>query len=257
VGRVDIGCSGWSYAHWRDPVYGGRAARCWLELYAERFRTVEVNTSFYRLPRRSMVAGWVDRTPEDFRFSVKASRYLTHIRRLRDVRDGTRRLLERIEPLLEARRLDALLWQLPPNFERDDARLASALEEMPTGIRNTIEFRHRSWFCPPVLRLLRQAGAGLAIGDDPSRPYQLHRPTARLVYVRLHRGSRGRRGNYSPRELDDWAERVRRWSRRHDVLVYFNNDWEAFAVANAVGLERRVSARSSTSARAGRRRPRP
>ena len=236
VGRVDIGCSGWSYAHWRAPVYRDRPARCWLELYAECFRTVEVNTSFYRLPRRSTVAAWVDQTPGDFRFSVKASRYLTHIRRLQGVRDGTRRLLERIQPLVDAARLDALLWQLPPNLERDDARLATALEEMPSDLRNAIEFRHASWFCPPVLRLLREAGVSLVIGDDPSRPFQLHRTTARLVYLRMHRGARGLRGNYSPRELDEWAARIRRWSRRHDILVYFNNDWEAFAVHNACAL---------------------
>jgi uncharacterized protein YecE (DUF72 family) len=240
VGRVGVGCSGWSYQHWRDPVYGGRPARCWLGLYAERFPTVEVNASFYRLPRRSTVAAWVDRTPGDFRFAVKASRYLTHIRRLEGVREGSRRLFECLEPLVESKRLTALLWQLPPTFERDDRRLAAALEEMPRHVRNAIEFRHRSWFCAPVLRLLRDAGATLVIGDDPARPYQLHRTTAGLVYVRLHRGARGRRGNYSPAELDRWAGRIRRWSRRHEVLVYFNNDWEAFAVRNALDLEKRL-----------------
>jgi uncharacterized protein YecE (DUF72 family) len=244
VGRVDIGCSGWSYAHWRDTVYGGRPARCWLELYAARFPTVEVNASFYRLPQRSTVAAWADQTPDDFQFSIKASRYLTHIRRLGGVREGTLRLLDRLQPLVESRRLSALLWQLPPAFERDDRRLASALEAMPEGIRNAIEFRHPSWFCARVLRLLREAGATLVVGDDPSRPFQLHRTTAELVYVRLHRGTRGRRGNYSPRELDEWASRIRRWSTRHDVLAYFNNDWETFAVRNALDLQHRLPVRT-------------
>src|SRR5438067_1444807 len=122
--RVRIGCSGWNYDDWRGRLYPERQPkRRWLELYAARFDTVEVNTTFYRLPKRDAVAAWVDQTPQGFVFAVKASRYLTHIKRLRDLGDGIARFYERIEPLRDAGRLGPVLWQLPANFHRDDERL--------------------------------------------------------------------------------------------------------------------------------------
>jgi uncharacterized protein YecE (DUF72 family) len=239
---VRIGCSGWSYAHWRGPVYHGRPAREWLGLYAGLFDTVEVNATFYRLPRRRTVESWAEGTPDGFRFAVKTSRYLTHVRRLSGVRAGWSRMFSRVEPLAEAAKLAAVLWQLPPTFPRDDARLAAALHQLPQGYRHCFEFRHASWFCPEVLDVLRRAGAGLVIGDDPSRPFQLHEVTSDLVYLRLHRGSRGRRGNYAPSELAEWAQRVRLWAQDGDVVVYFNNDWEGFAVRNALRLRELLGA---------------
>ena len=241
MGRPWIGCSGWNYASWREPVYERRPASRWLEHYATLFDTVEVNASFYRLPRRSAVAHWVEQTPDGFLFAVKASRYLTHIKRLRDLAQGWALLAERIEPLMEAGRLGPLLWQLPATFRRDDARLAEALAALPPG-RHAFEFRHPSWFGPPVERLLRRHGVALVIGDHPQRPFQTHIHTTDWTYVRLHHGHRGRRGNYSPRELDEWAARIRRWRRRGDVFVYLNNDWEAFAVRNATTLRRELGA---------------
>jgi uncharacterized protein YecE (DUF72 family) len=239
---IRIGCSGWNYADWREPVYHGRPAREWLALYAESFSTVEVNSSFYRLPRRTAVAGWADATPPGFVFAVKVSRYLTHIRRLADAADGYRRLFERIEPLAETDKLGPLLWQLPENFRRDDDRLARALAELPAG-RHCFEFRHPSWFCRPVYRLLREAGAALVTADDARRPLPEHEHTARWTYARFHYGRRGRRGNYSESELRDWAGVVRRAGRRGDVYGYFNNDWEGFAVRNARALARFTSRR--------------
>jgi uncharacterized protein YecE (DUF72 family) len=233
---VLIGCSGWSYAHWREPVYHGAAAGRWLGLYAERFPTVEVNASFYRLPSMRMARGWAERAPEGFVFAVKMSRYVTHIRRLRDVPENVALLMERIEPLAEAGKLGPLLWQLPESFQRDDERLAGALRALPPG-RNCFEFRHASWFCPEVRRMLADAGVALVVGDHPQRPFQTLEPTADWAYVRFHYGTRGRRGNYSEAELRDWAERIRGWSRRGDVYVYFNNDWEAFAVRNAERMQ--------------------
>jgi uncharacterized protein YecE (DUF72 family) len=219
-------------------VYHGAPARRWLALYAERFPTVEINSTFYRLPRRSAVAGWVAEAPEGFVFAVKVSRYLTHIRRLRDVRDGCGRLLERLEPMIDADELGPLLWQLPATFTRDDQRLGHALEALPGGLRHAFEFRHPSWFCEPVLRMLRDAGAALVVGDHPQRPFQTWRRAAPWTYVRLHYGHRGRRGNYSDAELRDLATRISRLAARADGFVYFNNDWEAFAVHNARRLAR-------------------
>jgi len=237
---VRIGCSGWMYDDWRGRLYPqGEAKRRWLELYAARFDTVEVNSTFYRLARREAVAGWVAHTPPSFTFAVKASRYLTHIRRLRELREGIARFYEPLEPLVQAGRLGPVLWQLPENFHRDDERLIGWLEQLPAGL-HTIEFRHRSWFAPAVMKALREHEVALTIGDHPSRPFQSLEATAPWRFVRFHWGARGRRGNYSRTELDAWARRIRAWRRTSTVWAYFNNDWEGFAPANALYLRRRV-----------------
>jgi uncharacterized protein YecE (DUF72 family) len=238
VKPVRVGCSGWNYQSWRGRLYPlDLPSSHWLERYAERFDTVEVNATFYRLVSRKAVSHWVEQTPPGFLFAVKASRYLTHVKRLSDVADGVARFYDGLQPLLEASRLAAVLWQLPETFHRDDARLASALRLLPNG-RHAFEFRHPSWFVPEVYGLLREHGAALVIGDHPDRPFQTHRATADWSYVRLHHGRHGRRGNYSERELRAWAERLDSWRRRRQALVYFNNDWEAFAPRNAVRLKR-------------------
>ena len=229
------------YDSWRGPVYPEREPkRRWLELYAERFDTVEVNSTFYRLARPSAVRAWVEQTPPGFLFAVKASRYLTHIRRLSDIDEGIRRFYEPLEPMIEAARLGPVLWQLPENFHRDDARLAAWMEALPPGM-HTIEFRHPSWFASEVLEALRAHGIALAIGDHPERPFQSKQATASWRFVRFHHGARGRGGNYSRSELQEWAKRIAAWRGRTDVYAYFNNDWNAFAPANARDLRARLS----------------
>jgi uncharacterized protein YecE (DUF72 family) len=241
VRPVRIGCSGWNYAHWRERVYPkGLPTRRWLEHYATLFDTVEVNTTFYRLPKRSAVAGWVEQTPESFLFAVKASRYLTHLKRLTDMESGVGRFYERIEPLVDAGKLGPVLWQLPENFHRNDERLASALENLPAG-RHCFEFRHASWFDDEVYALLRNRGVALVIGDSPKRPFQTYELTADWTFVRFHHGHRGRNGNYSDRELEKWGRRIASWRAKVDVYAYFNNDWEGYAVKNAIWLRRRLS----------------
>jgi len=237
---IRIGCSGWNYAHWRNGVfYPPRlAASRWLEQYAQFFDTVEVNATFYRLPKRASVARWVEQTPPDFTFAIKASRYLTHIKRLNDLGPGLDRFYERLEPLLESPKLGPILWQLPPTFARDDERLESALRGLPAGQRHCIEFRHASWFADDVYALLRAHDVALVIGDRPEvSSFQAHVFTAPWTFVRFHYGSRGRRGNYSERELHEWAERFLRWREEVEVFAYFNNDWEVFAVRNALRLK--------------------
>jgi uncharacterized protein YecE (DUF72 family) len=217
----------------------GVPQRRWLEHYATLFDTVEVNATFYRLPRRETVAGWVERTPPDFLLAVKASRFLTHVRRLSDVGRGLERFYDRIAPLLDSPKMGPVLWQLPETFHRDDERLAGALARLPAG-RHCFEFRHESWFAAEVYELLREHGAALVIGDHPARPFQAHELTADWTYVRFHSGSRGRRGNYSDGELETWARRIAAWRSRAEVLAYFNNDWEGFAVRNALALRARL-----------------
>jgi uncharacterized protein YecE (DUF72 family) len=236
---VHIGCSGWVYRTWRGSFYPERCAQPrWLAHYASVFETVELNTTFYRLARPAAVARWVEGTPPEFRFAAKASRYLTHMKRLTDLSRGVERYYDSIAPLVESGKLGPVIWQLPENFHRDDDRLAGALEavaRLPPG-RHAFEFRHESWFVPEVEALLRDHGAALVIGDRPERPFQSHALTADFTLVRFHYGHRGRRGNYSETELRAWAARLRQWRERVEVFAYFNNDWETFAPRNAVRL---------------------
>lgn len=237
---VRVGCSGWNYDSWRGRLYPeGLGKARWLRSYSEVFDTVEVNSTFYRLASRDAVARWVEDTPDDFVFAAKASRYLTHVRRLRDVEEGIRRYYERIEPLVRSSKLGPVVWQLPPNFQRDDDALASILELLPGG-RHCFEFRHESWFSSEVYSALRSHGAALVIADHPKWPFQARELTTDWTLVRMHHGHRGRRGNYSRTEIDEWARRIANWRSRADVLVYFNNDWEGFAVENAKALRRRL-----------------
>ena len=239
---VFIGCSGWNYREWRGRLYPEREPqRRWLELYAERFGTVEINATFYRLPRRDTVTRWVEQTPSSFVFAVKVSRYLTHIKRLTGVEQGMELFYERIAPMFEAGRLGPLLWQLPENFHRDDDRLQGWLEALPEG-RHAIEFRHQSWFEDDVIDALRARGVALVVCDHPQRPFQLHVPTTSWWFIRFHYGSRGRGGNYSQTELEQWGARLRRWRREREVYAYFHNDWKGYAPANALALRNALDA---------------
>ena len=238
--RVRIGCSGWQYKDWRERFYPkGCAQRNWLEFYSRHFDTVEVNSTFYRLANRDAVARWAQQTPEDFVFALKASRYLTHIKRLTEMEQGVERYYERIEPLVGTPKLGPIVWQLPDNFKRDDERLCNLLEHLPPG-RHCIEFRNESWFNADVYDLLRRYGVALAIGHHPKRPHVEHAVTTDWTLLRLHHGERGRRGNYSERELEEWAQRIDGWRREVEVYAYFNNDWEGFAIRNGLWMRERL-----------------
>jgi uncharacterized protein YecE (DUF72 family) len=236
-GRTRIGCSGWNYRDWRERVYPkGLPARRWLAHYATLFDTVEINTTFYRLAKPEAVRNWVDETPEDFEFSAKASRYMTHMKRLTDLPPAMEKFYAAIAPLRDSPKLGPVLWQFPANFHRDEDRLADALAILPEG-RHAFEFRHESWFTDDVFQLLRAYDAALAYGDHPERLFVPLQLTASWTFLRFHYGHRGRRGNYSETELREWADRVRELRSEVDVYAYFNNDWEGFAVANACRLK--------------------
>lgn len=181
-------------------------------------------------------------TPAGFVFTVKASRYMTHIRRLRDLDEPLERYYAAIAPLVDSGKLGPVLWQLPANFKRDEDRLAEALARFPPG-RHCFEFRDESWFVPDVYDILRAYGAALVYGDHPSRPWQPLELTADWTLLRFHHGSRGRRGNYSETELRSWASRVRDVRGDAEVFAYFNNDWEVFAPRNAARLQQLVQGR--------------
>ncbi|MFL5894929.1 MAG: DUF72 domain-containing protein [Thermoleophilaceae bacterium] len=240
--RVLIGCSGWNYADWKGRFYPqkGCPASRWLEYYARNFDTVEINSTFYRLASRDAVARWVQQTPDHFVFAPKISRFITHMKRLTDMEQAVERFYERIEPLTASPKLGPVLWQLPENFHRNDERLAYALDRLPPG-RHCFEFRHPSWFEDDVYAQLRDHDVALVIGDHPDRPFQSYEFTTDFTFVRFHTGARGRGGNYSRTEIDEWAQRLRDWRREVDVFAYFNNDWKGYAVRNAIDLTRRVS----------------
>ena len=238
---VHVGCSGWVYPHWRerfDPK--GIPQRAWLSFYAEHFDTVEINNTFYRLPKPAAVEGWADHSSPEFTFAIKVSRYMTHIKRLTMVETGLKRFYEPLEPLTRGGKLGPLLWQFPENFHRDEERLAGALAALPPG-RHAFEFRHQSWFTDDVYALLRDYGAALVVGDESSRWVSTpHVRTADWTYIRFHHGSRGRHGNYSASEIERWAGRISQWRRDTEVYAYFNNDWEGYAIRNAKLLKKQL-----------------
>jgi uncharacterized protein YecE (DUF72 family) len=236
VQRVLIGCSGWNYADWRGPFYPERGcpASRWLEFYARHFPTVEINSTFYRLASRDAVARWLTQTPDDFVFAPKISRYITHIKRLANPQ-AVDRFYEHIEPLVKSPKFGPVLWQLPENFHRSDDRLRDALDNLPPG-RHAFEFRHPSWFDEAVYSMLRERDVALVIGDAPTRPFQAYELTTDFTFIRFHHGRRGRGGNYSRTELEEWAARIKEWRRDVEVFAYFNNDWKAYAVRNAKTL---------------------
>jgi uncharacterized protein YecE (DUF72 family) len=241
MARVRIGISGWRYAGWRGDFYPrGLRQADELAYAAERMTSVEINSSFYSLQRPSSYAAWRAQTPDDFVFAVKGGRFITHMKKLTDVETPLANFFAS-GVLALGPKLGPVLWQLPPTFRRDDDRLARALEALPPG-RHAFEFRHASWFAEPVYELLRAHAAALVIADRPEiKSFQSHELTADWTFVRFHAGTRGRRGNYSERELEEWAERLLSWPVR-EAFVYFNNDWEGFAIRNALRLRELLGA---------------
>lgn len=237
AGRVVIGTSGYVYPHWRGRYYpAGLPATEWFRHYAADFDTVELNNPFYRLPTAATFAGWRRGAPRGFVFAVKASRYLTHMKKLKDAGPPLRLLLGRAKALGPT--LGPVLFQLPRNFPADLDRLDRFLaalkrQRLVPRVRAALEVRHPSWITAEVLDRLRRAGVALCLHD--SDQLEVTGPvTGRFVYVRRH-GTTGRyQGSYPPSMLESDARRIGAWRAANlDVYVYFNNDHRAFAVANA------------------------
>jgi uncharacterized protein YecE (DUF72 family) len=229
---VSVGTSGWQYRHWRGRFYPERVpSASWLGHYAERFRTVEVNASFYRLPERATVERWAATVPPSFVFVFKASRYLTHVRRLRDPGEPLRRMYEVIEGA--GPKLGPVLFQLPPTLRRDDDLLATFLERLPRERRSAFEFRHPSWFVDEVLEALDASGAALVHADRPG--VRVDVPTVGgWSYLRFHQGTR-EGPHYRRQKLRAYAEAIAGVGAR-DVYAYFNNDTEGAAPPDAAAL---------------------
>jgi len=235
--EIRIGTSGYVYPHWRKGVFYplGLPARHELAHYAARFRTVELNNPFYRLPTPEMFLRWRDSTPSHFEFAVKASRYITHIKRLRDVADELARFMERASLL--GPKLGPVLFQLPPTQRMDIPRLRSFLALLDPSRRWVVEFRHPSWHIGAAYQALAERGVALCIpvggGLEPDRI-----TTAPFTYIRMHRGQQPA-GGFTEAELKSWAGRIRGLTASgKQVFIYFNNDWEGFALRDALALER-------------------
>jgi uncharacterized protein YecE (DUF72 family) len=238
-----VGTSGWQYPSWRGRFYprGVPAAR-WLEWYAQRFATVEVNNTFYRLPERATFAAWQQRVPSDFTFAIKASRYLTHYRRLRDPSGPVELLLARAEGL--GARLGPVLLQLPPDLQAEPERLDETLRAFGPRTRVAVEFRHPSWYVNRVRSILEARGAALCWVDRDGRQVGERWPTAPWCYVRFHHGTASPGPCYGVRALARWVDRVHNaYGPGADGYVYFNNDGEGCAVRDA-----RVFARLASKA---------
>ncbi len=230
-----IGTSGWHYDHWQNRFYPEKLSKAkWLEFYAGNFDTVELNNSFYKLPSENAFANWRDSTPAHFAFAVKVSRFITHIKRLKDTGEAVENFITRAQNL--GQKLGPLLYQLPPNMHRDDERLESFLSTLPREIKHVFEFRHQSWLEDKVFEILRRFNVGFCVFDMPSVSCPLV-ATADFAYIRFH-GSTSLYGScYSDEELADWANRLADIAvKLQAVYIYFNNDAEAFAVRNAKTL---------------------
>lgn len=238
---VFVGTSGWRYADWRGVYYPpGLSPDRWYEHLLADFRTVELNVTFYRLPPRATFEGWRRRSPADAVIAVKASRYLTHVRRLTNPAEPVARLMERAAALGD--RLGPVLVQLPPNLPADPDLLAGALRCFPAGVRVAVEPRHTSWFSEDVRQLLTRLGAAMVWADRRSRPVTPLWRTAPWGYVRLHEGTAASWPSYGRQALATWAARIdAAYAEDEDVFVYFNNDPGCAAVRNAVTFAREVA----------------
>jgi uncharacterized protein YecE (DUF72 family) len=233
MARVVIGTSGWHYDSWRGPFFPkGLPLKKQLEYYASQFPTTELNGVFYRTPTPEAVRGWKEQTPADFVFAWKASRFITHWKRLSDRSVNSIELLEQRISLL-GRKAGPILFQLPPQFQVNVERLKSFCRLLPRKRRYSFEFRHASWYAPEIFRLLSAKNIALCISDHHDAPAPWRR-TADFVYVRGH-GPGGRyHGHYPAAELGKWAGRIRSWKKQGcDVYVYFDNDQKSAAPADA------------------------
>jgi uncharacterized protein YecE (DUF72 family) len=229
---IFIGTSGWQYADWRGRFYPqGTSQREWLSYFAERLPTVEINNSFYMLPKASSFESWRNRTPADFRFAVKANRYITHLKRLKEPEEPVARFMERARLLGE--KLGPVLYQLPPTFPADLQRLEGLLDVIPGDVPAAFEFRHASWDTDDVRGLLDARGCAWVLADRPGWRVPLH-VTGGWSFVRFHQGRRIHPG-YTRKKLRDWAARLASLPAR-DVWVYFNNDPLGAALRDAATL---------------------
>ncbi|HWM94285.1 MAG TPA: DUF72 domain-containing protein [Thermoanaerobaculia bacterium] len=230
---VLIGTSGWQYRHWDGSFYPSDVAKgAQLRWYADRFKVVEVNFTFYRLPEASAFRNWAEQSPDDFVFVVKASRFLTHMKKLKDPEEPVERLMSRAREL--GPKLGAVLLQLPPNMHRNEERLDAVLALLGESTKVAVEFRHDSWYTDSVREVLERHGAALCLADRGNRRLTPEWRTAPWGYLRFHGGLSSPPGCYDRATLQSWAELTASlWGREGEVYVFFNNDFHRCALRDA------------------------
>ena len=240
--KIHIGTSGWHYKHWLDDVFypSGTKPAQMFEFYARHFDTVEINNSFYHLPSATTFDNWRDSSPPNFLYAVKASRFITHMKKLKDPKPSSEKFFAVVDRL--GKKLGPILFQLPPRWKVNVERFAEFLESLPKGHKYVFEFRDETWFVPEVYALMRRHKAAFCIHDfsDMKVPHEI---TAPFTYIRFHGPTVAKYfGSYSTGQLRAWAERIVDWSRQLSAAyIYFNNDPGGEAVKNAIELKRLVS----------------
>ncbi len=235
--RAFVGTCGWSYSSFKGYLYPEDSkSREWLKIYAEEFNTVEVNVTFYRRPRKKTFENWYSQTPDDFVFSLKAPKVITHIKRLADVNEELATFLKDIQPLKEKARV--LLFQLPPSFKYDKERIEGFLKLLSKDYLNVIEIRHKSFHNEEFVELLKNYGVCLCFSDCGKRyPSWFERQTADFLYIRMHGAEKLYVSNYTEEELKNLADKIKSYSVA-EVFVYFDNTAKGYAVPNAKTFKR-------------------
>lgn len=231
---IRIGTSGWSYPHWKESFFPVNCPKSkWLEYYCEHFDTVELNATFYRLPHLKTVENWYLRTPEPFIWSVKASKYITHTKRLKEPEKPLEKFFANLSGLKE--KLGPVLFQLPPGLSFDEKRFQIFCQSLKPSQRYALEVRHSSWISEKVFAILKAHNIAFCIADTSGR-YPYHEiVTANFAYIRLHGSKKLYKSDYSKNELEIWAQKIKALEK--DTYVYFDNDFEGYAVKNAKRLK--------------------
>lgn len=232
-----IGTSGYNYKGWKDLFYKGIPQKRWLEFYSSNFNTVEINSTFYGSIKRKTFENWKNITPADFIFTLKGSRFITHVKRLNNVKDSIGRFFNEAQGLGE--KFKVTLWQFPGNFvnkEENFLKLQKFISFLPKNKKQTFEFRHNSWFKQEIFDLLNKEKMGFVINDSPNFP-STEKITGSFAYIRFHGPSSLYSSKYSDSQLNEWSKKIREYLEKYEVYCYFNNDINAYAVQNASKLK--------------------
>ena len=237
--KIYVGTSGYNYAHWINKFYPKDIPqKMRLEFYTQHFNSVELNVTFYRLPKDTVFQNWYKRTPSDFRFVIKGSRFITHIKRLKDVGEPLKLFMQRAAHLKN--KLTCVLWQTPPNLSYDASRIKSFIKHLKKWPRYlySFEFRNESWFNEELYDMLKGNNINLCTADSPSYPYK-EILTSNFIYLRFHGEKKLYGSKYSPSELKKWEGKSAMWMKDRNILfAFFNNDAYGFAVENALYFQK-------------------
>ncbi|MCF7888205.1 MAG: DUF72 domain-containing protein [Candidatus Omnitrophica bacterium] len=234
--RIHIGTSGWHYKHWANKFYPKNLKLAqFFDYYLEKLNTVEINNSFYQLPKKSTLQQWNKKAPKNFIFSIKASRYITHLKKLKDPKESTKKFFKAIKPL--GKKIGPILFQLPLAWKLNAERLENFLKILPKDYKYSFEFRNQQWFDNKVYRLLEKYNAAFCIYDLAGN-LSPKKVTADFIYIRLHGPGEAYQGDYSKRKLKNWAKQFSHWQKKKkEVFCYFDNDQAAYAAKNALELQ--------------------